>query len=1278
MVSAIVSELFRSIAYLRQCRNCLAFLIFLGFWQLGSPLSANAESPLAGKLIYFQGRVTVARGGNQNWRQAEINQDLSVGDTIQTGPDSRAAILCVDESQLKLNENTILVLKSVVPSTRLGMAQVRPAESGEPPGSLYQVPQGEVWLRNNKEKFPFAVETPAVTAAIRGTEFNLRVQMDGASYLTLLGGSLQLINNYGQVMLKPGEEGLARPGHAPTKRVIIQPTDAVQWSLYYPGIFSFRDLPLAPSLGAFSAPAGPPAVANLVFQAEETYDQGRLVQARQEALAALKLDATNSGALTVLGWLSLQNQEPKIAAEYFLLARSPNEHTVVGLALARYRLGNVTGAYRLLQKAYQRHKSSPLLATMYGYMALMVGRVEEATATFRAVLQQRPHDILARCLLAQIYLAQNHKDKARAEAAQALDQASASPLAQLTMALVDIASFNLPVASRHLQEALTVDPRFVTAYVYLAKIQLGGNYLNRAWATIQRALRLAPREAEVLTLAGFILLAFRDYGAAKRFFDLAVAANPGLGEPHLGLGIYAFRYRDMDQGLLQMLTATLLEPRISLYQSELGKALYQVRAFDKALEVYDYAKTLDKNDPTPYLYKGIALTDLNRPAEAVQEINRSIELNDNEAVFRSRIMLDEDRAVRNYNLAKAYTELGLGTWAYSKAVTAVNKAPTNSSAYLFLAQSYLSTTNRLGAGATSLLLYRLLSPANQNTFSLYNDYTPMFEMPYLRAQLEGGIGSWEERQSIQAYSAEVYGGLPGLAFDMYGSYNEDRGFRSRNSDNKNDTVIGLLKWDPTVKHSFLFNYSYYDVERGDDRNLNDYGYNNLPYWRQNARSRNYELGYVYRYNPKFTLLTYYNYSSNDSRTNNYTYESGQVPFTFPPSPIVIIPGVPTFQTNSGYTTYSLKDFYLQSISHEFHNFQIQSQIILGDHTVFGGFDYFSGHLKYGSNEQLQFLLKDYVNLTTTWTFPTLPFLDTTFANPYVLPLNISSVSTINAAYRPPDTSYTFYLMDYWNIRPNLMIQFGLFKDISKNSRLGFATPIYANKWSPRLGINYQITEKHTLRLALQESVNTHYFYSASLVPAEIASFPWQINADNGALVREAGFAWEAQWDPKTFSRLQLDAHRISIPMYEVSTTGLESRVYWMWKRYQASLVVNRILGRYFGLNLGALAGKVDPNFAGSYDFKEYDAYAQLFFWHPSGLRAGINSVLVKQDLTNRGDNCFGLLNASLGYEFPGKRGLVTLDVTNLLNRHFFYQTEFVASEPFIPARRFMFKLALYF
>jgi tetratricopeptide (TPR) repeat protein len=1254
----------------------LGFLWLCWAWGLACPTPSLGAAEVAGRLVYLQGQVAVARAGTATWQAAALNQELLAGDAVKTGPESRCAILGADESQIKLNENTLLVLASVAPSPRLGLAEVQPAAAGAAPRSTYRVPQGEIWLRNSKEKFPLAVETPAVTAAIRGTEFNLQVARDGSSYLTLLAGSLQLLNDYGQVVLQPGEEGMARPGQAPSKRVLVQPADAVQWSLYYPGIFSFRDLPLAPAAGEPRRSGGGAAV--LVAQAAAAYDRGELEQARGAAEAALKLEPENPGALTILGWLSLQREDPQAAAGYFTRVKPLEARAAAGLALARYRQGDVAGAYRFLQGVRRTLPPSPLLATLSGFLELMVGKVAAATATLQGVLARNPGEVLARTLLAQIYLVQNHQDRARREAAQALGQAPGSPMAQLTMGLVKIAYFDLPGAAGHLKAALAADPRFVPAYVYLAKIQLGGNYLDRAWETIQRALKLAPRDVEVLTLAGFVRLAFRDYGPARSFFEQAVQANPGLGEPQLGLGIIHFRYRELSQGVAAMLTATLLEPRISAYQSELGKSLYQVRAFDKALATYDYAKTLDKNDPTPYLYKGIALTDLNRPAEAVQEINRSLELNDNRAVLRSRLMLDRDRAVENYNLARAYTELGLGEWAYSKAVTAVKKAPTESSAYIFLADSYVATRQRLGAGGTAFLLYKLLSPANQSTFSLYNDYTPMFEMPYWRALAQGGIGSWQERQTIQEHSLEVYGGLPGLAFDVGGFYNEDRGFRFHNGADKNYTFTGLLKAEPTVKHSLLFTYSFYDDQQGDTRNLNDYGYNNSPFFRQNYRNRAMELGYVYRYNPNATLLTYYNYSVVDSRSNNPTFGSGQSPFTYPPVP-VSPPFPPGYTTvDSGYDTYDFKDFLLQNISHETHNAQIQQQLIVDKHTFIGGFDYFSGHLKFRSAEQYRLLVKSYFNLTSTL-FDASGNPVFTISNPYTLPLNIPLAVNSNFAYRPPDRSATFYLLDYWNVTPNLMIEMGVLKDIAKSSRVGFATPVYNNKWGGRFGINYLVGDKHTLRLALQEHVATHFIsVSPSLIPPEVASFPWQINVDDGSLIREAGFAWEAQWTPKTFGVLRLDAHRISTAQYEVDANLVEHRAQWLWKRYLASYTLNQIIGRYWGLALAGWAKKIDPNFVGSFDFKEYGGAGQLIFWHPSGFRAGVSSFLIRQDLTNRGDNLFDLLNAVVGYEFPGKRGLASLEVDNLLNRHFFYQKEFVTLDAFYPARRILFKLALYF
>ena len=85
------------------------------------------------------------------------------------------------------------------------------------------MPEGEIWLRNKHEKFRFELETPAVTAIIRGTELNIRVQRNGATNVLLLEGNVCIANPQGEVCLRPGEEGYAVPGQKPTKQVLVQP-----------------------------------------------------------------------------------------------------------------------------------------------------------------------------------------------------------------------------------------------------------------------------------------------------------------------------------------------------------------------------------------------------------------------------------------------------------------------------------------------------------------------------------------------------------------------------------------------------------------------------------------------------------------------------------------------------------------------------------------------------------------------------------------------------------------------------------------------------------------------------------------------------------------------------------------------------------------------------------------------------------------------------------------------------------------------------------------------
>ena len=569
--------------------------------------------------------------------------------------------------------------------------------------------------------------------------------------------------------------------------------------------------------------------------------------------------------------------------------RAPDWRAVIGQALARYRLGDAAGAYELVRQARQKLPPSPYLTVMAGYFSLMVGKVGEAQKDLEsAASQSSPAALLAGSLLAQMFVAQNRKEAALAQASQVLSQAPDSPLAHLTMGVVKLSLFDRAAAQSQFEKALALDPNLLEAYLYLGRLMLGGEYLDRAVKIANRALSIAPNDAEVLSLAGFVRLAHRDYSGAFKFFNRAVAANPYLGEPYIGLGIYHFRYREKDQALADMLTATLLDPRMSSYQSELGKSLYQVRAFDKSLEVYDYAKKLDPMDPTPYFYKGIALTDLNRPGEAVQEINKSIELNDNVAMFRSRSLLDQDRAVRNVSLAKAYQQLGLTEWGYSKAVTAVNYQsfrkfrPSLSEGFDYRVLSGLDpqipTSGLLTATVGRGGPLPGAVPGQPEHLQQYTSgwdrifrHLPRLIPPCLKCLtpvwwLVGGVGAGEGSKLIQDEQAYAYGGGPGYAAYGFGRYTDSKAENwpriprsttlgpecamliSRRTANGSPRCRAPLAGFMIMIDSKPIT-SAYRPPAGD--------VNAIKFTKSPSRLQIYELAYYHRFNPNAASLVYY-------------------------------------------------------------------------------------------------------------------------------------------------------------------------------------------------------------------------------------------------------------------------------------------------------------------------------------------------------------------------------------------------------------------------------------
>src|SRR5262249_2189496 len=127
----------------------------------------------------------------------------------------------------------------------------------------------------------------------------------------------------------------------------------------------------------------------------------------------------------------------------------------------------------------------------------------------------------------------------------------------------------------------------------------------------------------------------------------------------------------------------------------------------------------------------------NRVNEGIRDLEHSQELNDNRSVYRSSLLLDQDRAVRSANLAAIYRDAGMFDVSVREASRAVTYDYANYSAHLFLANSYdqLRDPNLVNlryetAIESEYLVANLLAPVGASAFSpliSQQEYSKLFE-----------------------------------------------------------------------------------------------------------------------------------------------------------------------------------------------------------------------------------------------------------------------------------------------------------------------------------------------------------------------------------------------------------------------------------------------------------------------------------------------------------------------------------------------------------------------
>lgn len=376
-----------------------------------------------------------------------------------------------------------------------------------------------------------------------------------------------------------------------------------------------------------------------------------------------------------------------------------------------YRKSKLADALARLDRVPEGSRN-PRFLTYRAGLLLLVGRLDEAKPNIDRALALDPRNSDAYSLQAVIAVVENDKDLALNLANKAVELDPASPMARIALSYAQQAQFKIEQALATAQKAVDLDPRNALAWARLAELEMSTGNLDRALDAANQAAGLNPEVAKTQTVLGFAHLARFDARAAKASFEKAIELDEADPLPRLGLGLAKIRDGDLDGGREQIEIAVSLDPRNSLIRSYMGKTYYEEKRDKLAGVQFDLAKELDPLDPTSYFYDALRKQSENRPADALLDLQKSIEVNDNRAVSRSQLLLDQDLAARSASLARIYSDLGFDQLALVQGYKSVNTDPGDYSAHRFLADIYVDRPRHEIAQVSELLQSQLRQPLN--------------------------------------------------------------------------------------------------------------------------------------------------------------------------------------------------------------------------------------------------------------------------------------------------------------------------------------------------------------------------------------------------------------------------------------------------------------------------------------------------------------------------------------------------------------------------------------
>lgn len=856
---------------------------------------------------------------------------------------------------------------------------------------------------------------------------------------------------------------------------------------------------------------------------------------------------------------------------------------------------------------------------------LRVGRVDAARAQIADALASDPNDPAALALGSIVELASNRRDAAlrMAEAAVA---ASVTPATLTALSYAQQGGFDIAAATRTLEEAVAAFPAQALLWARLAELQMAGGDRVAALRSARRAAERDPSLAHTQTVLGFASLESGDTGAARAAFDRAIASDSADPLPRLGLGIALLRDGDSAGGRREMEIAVSLDPTNALVRSYLGKAYLGEDRYANAATELALARQLDPQDPTPWLYGAVLASARGREVQAFEELQGSIARNDNRAVFRSRLLLDQDLAIRSAALGRIYNALGFDRRGLLEGWVATTDEPASFAAHQLLADTYASLPRHEVAELSERLQAQLLRPGGLSAEppQVSQSRLGIDGAIYRDALSQRELGTLYDAGGGQFLASLLVGGSGTTALDVAGALNHERfalgfghfsyetdGFGD-NDAQKQDITNLVLKGNVSADTGLLFEVRERQRDAGTGERFFDEAGDGLVEFRDR---RQYRVGARHAFDARNTLIAAHTWLDED-----YAATLRDFPF------------LGLFDATAVVEERATDLRYLWQ-------------------APFGNVDLGVSHAETENDSRVAFL-------------------------------DFSTFLPVVENERTDTTHTTAYAYASLPVAESLDVILGvsgddLGIDINADTRRNFSRTAL----NPKLGLVWHIDDAWRFRAALLRTGSRVIDDAQTLEPTHVAGFNQFFDDPAGTLAAVAGVALDYRpGDDDWFAGIELARRELEIPLDDgVRIDEIDA------SEDRGSIHVGRVFSRRLTGSLAFHYEHIDrddgvgPQIDGYAWSTVQRMPASLHFFPRDDTRALLRATWVKQygrfarpsapGGFDKGSDRFWVLDAAVTRRLPGDQVAITVGVENLLDERFAFQDTDDDRSPIASGRR---------